>query len=406
MKLIRDSAIYISGELLSRSIPFILLPYLTRRLGVDGFGQMSYYQTILALFAIIIGLSQDGAVTRYFYFYGKRAINLIVTTGYIYTFAISTILLLYCYIFDSKILSIIVLASTFQSLLNTQLSIRQCQKLVKQYVLIQIISAVSTGLLTWLLLAFSSNALVEKRFIALLLGNMFCVFIAYFIYANGKKIKYKYKISLYKKAAMYLLGFGIPLIFHQASGFLKGQLDRLLIYHNFSAGDLGIYAAAFQIASIFSILLMAVNKAGVPYYYEAIKNKKIDLIKLRKMCFLSLAIVPMPALFALVLPSAVWGVILGSAFYGVKYYICLFLVGMGFVIPYLILVNYLFFHGRNKEITLCSTISAVFYCAALYLFSTIGMRYVPYAMILSNIIIIPLLFYFCGRVNKQTMETK
>ena len=63
MKLIRDSAIYISGELLSRSIPFILLPYLTRRLGVDGFGQMSYYQTILALFAIIIGLSQDGAVT-------------------------------------------------------------------------------------------------------------------------------------------------------------------------------------------------------------------------------------------------------------------------------------------------------------------------------------------------------
>ncbi|MFH0473992.1 oligosaccharide flippase family protein [Kluyvera ascorbata] len=406
MKIIKDSALYISGELLSKSIPFMLLPYLTRRLGVDGFGEMSYYQTILALISIVIGLSQDGAVTRYFYFYGKRSLNLIVTTGYLYTFFITTILLIYCYLINSKTLAIIVLAAMFQSLFNTQLSIRQCQKLVKQYVLIQIISALSTGLLTWLLLSISIHELVEKRFLALLLGNMFCVFIAYAIYAKGMKVKNRYTAQHYYKAALYLFSFGVPLIFHQASGFLKGQLDRLLIYHNFTSSELGIYSAAFQISSIFSILLMAVNKAGVPYYFEALKTKKIDFTKIKKICAFSFIVIPIPAIIALVIPSGLWVLILGKAFYGVGYYISLFLLGMGFIIQYLLLVNYLFFYGKNKEITICSTFSAIFYCIMLYVFSTQGMRYVPYAMISANIIILPLLL-FCGvRIDKGNRGLK
>ena len=61
-----------------------MLPYLTRKLGPDGFGELSYYLTMLSLFGIFVGLSQDGAVTRYFYFYGKKALNTIVKAGYLF----------------------------------------------------------------------------------------------------------------------------------------------------------------------------------------------------------------------------------------------------------------------------------------------------------------------------------
>ncbi|MDE3988981.1 oligosaccharide flippase family protein, partial [Glaesserella parasuis] len=103
MKVIKDSAIYLFGELVSKSIPFLLLPYLSRKLGVEGFGELSYYQTFLALFAIFIGLSQDGAVARYFYRYGKRSLDLVVTTGYAYTITIGALGLIACWVAKSEI---------------------------------------------------------------------------------------------------------------------------------------------------------------------------------------------------------------------------------------------------------------------------------------------------------------
>ncbi len=35
--------IYIVGELISKAMPFILLPYLTRKLGAEGIGQLSFF---------------------------------------------------------------------------------------------------------------------------------------------------------------------------------------------------------------------------------------------------------------------------------------------------------------------------------------------------------------------------
>ncbi len=58
MKAVKDSVIYLIGELASKSIPFLLLPYFSRKLGVAGYGELSYYQTFAALFVILSGLAK------------------------------------------------------------------------------------------------------------------------------------------------------------------------------------------------------------------------------------------------------------------------------------------------------------------------------------------------------------
>ncbi|BDE25939.1 hypothetical protein OCUAc20_44390 [Acinetobacter baumannii] len=60
MRVLKDSFIYLIGELFAKSLPFLMLPYLTRKLGPEGFGELSYYLTMLSLFGIFIGLSQEG----------------------------------------------------------------------------------------------------------------------------------------------------------------------------------------------------------------------------------------------------------------------------------------------------------------------------------------------------------
>ena len=41
MKPLKNSLIYLTGEAAAKALPFLLLPYLTRRFGAAGFGDLS-----------------------------------------------------------------------------------------------------------------------------------------------------------------------------------------------------------------------------------------------------------------------------------------------------------------------------------------------------------------------------
>ncbi|HFU8932839.1 TPA: flippase, partial [Escherichia coli] len=52
----------------------------------------------------------------------------------------------------------------------------------------------------------------------------------------------------------------------------------------------------------------------------------------------------------------------------------------------------LFYYGKNKSITICSVISTSIYCIVLYFLSCLGISYVPYSMLIANMLIVPLLY--------------
>ncbi|MDO5055570.1 MAG: oligosaccharide flippase family protein [Pasteurella oralis] len=398
MKAVKDSVIYLAGELLSRSVPFLLLPYLSRRLGVDGFGELSYYQTFTVLFFIVVGLSQDGAVTRYFYAYGKRSLNLVVNAGYAYTLATGSLILLGCWIVQSPILAYVALSAIFQSLLGVQLCIRQCQRQPLAYIIIQFLSSISAVAFTLLLLECFETQLVEKRLLAILLGNILAFGVAYGLYIKNHKWK-KHSSAHYLLALNYLFAFGVPLILHNVSLFLKGQLDRIFIFHQFSQVELGLYAMGAQIAAILMIILQAMNKAGVPYFFEALKQKRISLNQVHKWALLSLLIVPIPALIALIIPESLVVWLLGEQFIGTKYYIVCFLFSTALVIPYFLLVNYLSFYGKNKLISLCSVISTLAYVVSLLALTFTQIEFIPFASIIGSLVILPVLFMMTKKVG-------
>ena len=58
MKLLKDSLIYLIGELAAKALPFLLLPYLTRKFGAAGFGDLSYWQTLFSLLIIVLSLAK------------------------------------------------------------------------------------------------------------------------------------------------------------------------------------------------------------------------------------------------------------------------------------------------------------------------------------------------------------
>lgn len=398
-KILKDSSIYLIGELLSKSMPFFLLPYLSRKLGVDGYGELSYYQVYLTLFVILISLSQDGAVTRYFYFYGKRSLDLIVTTGYIYILVVGSLFFIICWWINSEIMIYLVLIAIFQSFLNVQLGIRQCQKYAVQYTIIQLTSTIFSVLITIVMLEIYSESLVEKRFLAILFSNILVFLFSFFLYKKNIKLK-RFRFRQYKLSFVYLFSFGIPLLLHHGSSLIKGQLDRFFIYHHYTEAQLGIYSMGATLASIGTVLIFAINKALIPYYFESLKNNKITKKHIYLWTLKSLLFIPvLVSIIYLFIPEELFLFLLGNAFVGTKYYFILFSITALLLIPYLLLVNYLFYCGKNSYISICSLLSTLCYLGALAFFIRIDVSYIPYASIIASIIIIPILFFIIYRMS-------
>ena len=392
MRIFKDSFIYLIGELFAKSLPFLMLPYLTRKLGPDGFGELSYYLTWVAFFGIFVGLSQEGAVTRYYYFYGKRALNTVVSAGYLYNIVISAILLLGCWFFQAEIMAYIVLATMFQSFINVQLALRQCQKQPVKYITLQIILSLTSVIFTIAALELLSGDLVAYRILAIVVANALTFFIASVVLGDLFSSKNRTTLKRLKLSTLYIFSFGIPLILHQSSFFIKGQLDRLFIYEQYTKAELGVYSAGVQVAAVLPIVLMALNKAIVPYYYESLNKNKITIKIIKKYAIYSIALCIFPAVVSFILPVGFYTWFLGNDYTDAKYYITMYLIGYGITLPYLILINYLFYHAKNALIAKTTFLSSLFYCLLLILFSKYSIEYIPYALILSNILMVVILW--------------
>nr|UOP04745.1 oligosaccharide flippase family protein [Conchiformibius kuhniae] len=365
MKILKDSAIYLLGEIFAKALPFLLLPYLTRKLGAAGFGELSYYQTYLALLVIVFGMSQDGAVARYYYVYGKRNLHNVVYAGYAYTFAVAGVALAAAWAAGSLIMAAVVGAAASQCVLNVQLVLRQCRKQAFSYTLIQVASGILTSALTVALLEWMDGEPVAKRFMALLLGNAAVSAIAAWWFLRDRYLVVHISYSKLFKSIRYIMVFGVPLILHYVAGFTKGQLDRMVLYPIYPAEQIGIYAAGFQVAWILSVLLMATNRAVVPYYYQAMKDGRLNSFRIRKLSCWTFALVFVVALLTWLLPESLFLLVLGDEYIGIKWYACLFLLGNGLSAPYFILVNYLYYYGQNSKISFISLLSVGSYLAVL-----------------------------------------
>lgn len=402
--LLKDSLIYVVGEMTAKAVPFLLLPYLTRVLGTTGFGDLSYYLSLTAFIVIAMSLSQNGALTRYFYVYGRHGLGNILLAGGLYSVGVLLIGTVISWLLHSELLFYCFFTAFLQTLVQNQLALRQCQKRPFSYLTIQL--GLALGNLLWTLLIFQFFAgdttdKVAQRLIAIILAHGF-TFVTALAWAKYQfAIKFRFTPKRLKLGLGYILTLGLPLLLHGLSYTIKGQLDRVLIHQRFSSHELGVYSAGVQVASSLTIVIMAVNSALVPHLYERLKSQRMTVMQLHRLFWLSLIVPVMLTAMAWAMPSSLMAWLLGADFAQSQYYVVMFVLAFSLIIPYLLLVNFLFYHAKSAQISLCSVISTLVYLLALWLLSGVSLAAVPYATIISSVVILPLLYYYTLQVEKD-----
>jgi O-antigen/teichoic acid export membrane protein len=296
---IKDSIFYIIPSILSRGIGFFLLPLYTRILSPADYGAFDLFMVAGSLVSLTIALEVSQGLARHYPDAKKEGQGAVfASTGLSFTVICYAIALLVAFPFadslsyhltgkdtyaaEFRLALIYFLANGIYLYLQSYL---RWDLQSKQFAISSIIVTLVTALTAVFLAGVQGMGLLGILWALIIgtgLGSTYAAFIM--------KDSLRFQMDVSKLIEM--LRFSIPLVPSGILVFVTYYIDRLMINHYLGLEETGIYAVAFRIATVISILAAAIQGAITPLIFNNYKNPKTpEQISIIFQLFLSVSLV-------------------------------------------------------------------------------------------------------------------
>lgn len=281
-KLVTNAGVYVLGNVLQKSVAFLLIPVYTRYLTPDDYGITGLGIALGSVLAIALGFGIFGSVARHYYDYRDSPVHLkqFITSSFLFVLvAAGVITLVLNYVGPvvwpmvtsgqvpfSPFIRVVLLSSYAELLIQIPLSLYRTQQRAMAFVIAQI----STFTLT---LSATILFVVVWRMGAY--GQLLGYLVGYSVMAvvlTALLFKEWWSLPLNWGYLGTSLAYGLPLVPHSLAGWAMASVDRLLLEPRVSLGELGLYNLGYQIGMAMSVLVYSVNQAWSPYYYDLMKR--------------------------------------------------------------------------------------------------------------------------------------
>ena len=364
--LLKNAAVYTSSNILNATIPFLLLPILTRVLAPADYGVIAMFSATLGILGAFTGLSAHGAVNVRFV--DREGIDYPRYVGScLFVLLTSTLLTLGVVAIFLKPLSdftaipplwllLAVLISGGNFLIQVRLGIWLMGKRPFAYGAFQIcLSLLNMGLS--LLFVLVLNYGFEGRFLGQALAVCCFSVVAVLSLRMTGWIVFRPRLDYMREA----LAFGVPLVPHVIGGFLLASADRFIINEKLGVEAAGLYMVAVQLGMGMGLVADAFNKAFVPWLYEQLKegdlSTKQRIVRGTWLYFVvALIIAGVVAYFSDLIVFIVAGPIYiaaSSALFWLAF-------GQAFNGMYLMVTNYIFYKRKTRFLAFVTLLSGFF----------------------------------------------
>ena len=197
---------------------------------------------------------------------------------------------------------------------------------------------------------------------------------AVFYFAKNKL----YTIHLSWDNLKYIILWGLPLIPHLASVWIKQGGDRFIINHFHSVDDVGLFSFALNLTSVIIIVGTAFNSTNSVSIFKILSDDNITkndkILKIQKQTKTITIITIISYIFITAGASFLVPLLLPRYSSSIPYFLILSIQGLGQCF-YLLYCNYLFYYSKNKQI-----MYVTFFISLLHLcLSLVFTRYSLYA---------------------------
>jgi O-antigen/teichoic acid export membrane protein len=353
---------------------------------------------------ILLGI--HGAINTAYFRSKKEQLPSYVSSCFAISITSSFIILISFFLFKPLIqahfdipsiwLMVIPLICLFQTFTSVTLVLFQARKMPVQYGVYQISLSLLNFCLSVLLVVHFKMGW-EGRILAILLSFFTFVFVGLYILRKNRFLSRKISKAHIKDA----LKFGVPLIPHTISGPIVQMADRLIITAFIGLSAVGVYSAAFQIASVVTYASMAFSQAWGPHLFENLKEiteaKKIKLVK-QSYLFMG-AFLLMPLLILLLRPL-IFNILIHNPQYSeAKDFVFNIAVGAAFGGMYYTVANYIFYEKKTYLLAIITFISALLSVGLnLFFIPRYGTIGASYSYIIVNIYIFIAVWILANKV--------
>jgi len=287
-KLVKIAGSYAFLEGLHKGAFFLLTPLFTKYISPAEYGNVSIFLMALTLLKILFSFSLEAAITRFYSrFKDYERYKLLLGNIFIFiifVFILYVIIILsigkYLYIshtIDEKIfhlLLILLAVSVFYTLNNIYFTIlKTLQDIRKFFIFYNIYFILQTGMIFYFIVISTFHPKDYAYTIALAISNI--LFLVIIFHQLNKHMIFIYKKRLLKVALAYSITF-IPV---QLINIFNTTIDRYILLFWISSSAVGIYFLGYQIGTIISLILLAINTAFVPIFFKLYDNKDFHTIQ-------------------------------------------------------------------------------------------------------------------------------
>lgn len=274
---VKVSTAYAVCSVLQKCVSFITLPLFTRMLTTEQYGQYTIYSSwsgILTIF-LTLNLAYGSFQTAMVKFENQRER---------YISAIQGICILLCCLFlilyypirgvwnklfelPTALVFLMVAEIFFTTATQLWMGKKRFEFKYKSVVLVTLLTSIVSPIV-----AFIFVRLVNEKGYARILGYAIInILIGAVLFTyNGQKGKKLYDKKFWK----YAVGFNVPLLAYYLTQVVFNQSDRIMISHLTGTSDAAMYGVAYNLATVLTFVLNAINASYVPWLYEKIKDKK------------------------------------------------------------------------------------------------------------------------------------
>ena len=276
---LRNGAFFTLFSFVNKGMNFVLLILLARYISPTEYGYWSLFGTITMFLGYFMAMTTEGYISISYFQEGMEGVKksfscILLTTLIVSSILFSTTTLLRDYLQQTlelpwQYLFLAIGIAFFTVHSNVCLDFLRIKKKIALYGLFSCGSAFLVFGLSIVLVKFflmGWRGCVQAQFFSILLFGI--IGLCYFLFSK--------KIALPNKAHWKtMLCWGIPLIPHLATQFIRLGCDRYIINHYYSIEMVGLFSFAYTIAMAISTIGYGFNEANSVNIYEILGDKKL-----------------------------------------------------------------------------------------------------------------------------------
>lgn len=406
---VKNTAAYAITDGIGKAISFLMLPIVSRYVVPSELGIAANFDVLQQILVLLAGMAIVNAITYFYYGRSKEEVAKLVSSLLALVactlFFVAIIVLIFTidvqkYLHLGIALQLLAFVSSMALLINAlSFNLIRLEENIKQFSSLQILQSITNVIMVVIFVISLRMEGLGKILSNAINITMLSFVHMYIMYRKGYLTRH---IDL--DSIKIFLKFGIPLLPHSLSFWIKSGMDKVLLTSFCGLAANGIYSMAMSFGAVYSLFSTAFSNAYSPYLQKRLNNMTAsnELEEKKKIVKLSYAIIAGFFLVYFVVVAFCWLVInyiLDEKYKPSFEYIPWIMLSQTIYVMYNLVIQFPYTVKKTLGLGIITFSGSVIQCTMTYLFiKNLGADGIKYSLVLGSLIIMIGVWWYSNKV--------